>query len=194
MRLREAPCGRGVPAMTDVFDWRPNVPIAEDAYAAPAPMPDLRTAAALRSEAMEARREGRDAAPLWKAYHARRSLEEQARDVARGANAVHAAAFGARIGKIRGVVFDVAEVDDFGGIELQIVIDGKRWWTRPVKVSEVETGYRRLRDAISALRRKDRMAYNWLDYEAVWRRRVEWYGYEQVEFGVNEYGTRKWPR
>jgi hypothetical protein len=71
--------------MTEAFDWRPNVPIAEDAYAAPAPMPDLRTAAALRSEAMEARREGRDAAPLWKAYHARRALEEQVRDAAREA-------------------------------------------------------------------------------------------------------------
>lgn len=185
-----------IPEAFNHVDWRPEILIGEDLYAAPAPDGDYecRSARALLSEFREASGGRRpDANALWKAYQKKRTEMEACRDAARVTNAVTAADLARRAGKIRGVVVESAEVDDFGGIELCIVVDGTRLWTRPVK--DAEKGHKTLRDAISARRRGDyQRARLWLSHETPWRRFVEWDGYEQLRFGENQYGARWWPR
>ncbi len=180
------------------FDWRPNIVIGEDLMAAPAPDAayDCRSVGYLHAEARQASAAKSPEAPaLWKAYWAKREAMMALRDAARESNGLIAADFAARIGKIRGVTVESAEVDDFARIELRMVVDGRRFWTRPVSAGNLDKGYKLLRDAVAALRRDDYTRWRrWLSTEAVWRRVATWDGYDQVRFGENEYGAKWWPK
>lgn len=176
--------------MADI-DWRPDIMIGEDLMAAPAPdcAYEWRSLRELRDEALSARGTAL-AADLWAAYHKKLTELEEQRDALRAVNGERAKEFGERVGRLRGVTIESAGADDFGHLALCLIVDGTHFWTRPVK--DAEKGYKAIRDAISAFRRKDHRHRNWLSREGLWRRTVTWDGYDQVRFGENEHGSRQW--
>lgn len=133
-----------------------------------------------------------DAPEAWEIFWTRYEAECARRDVLRKLNAACARALGERVGRLPGVHVLAAEADDFGRAELRLSIGGWFAWTRPIEMAD-ERGYKRLRDAVAAHRRRDwARSRRWLSHEAPPRSTVKWDGVERVRFARDHYGRETW--
>jgi hypothetical protein len=153
-------------------------------------MPENEGIFALKHAAKEAPKE--DAPALWAKYHQRVRAEEARRDRLRVLNTAAANALGARLMTLRDVGVESTLIDDFGRVSFELVIRGRKLWTRPVELTD-QRGYSKLRDAIAAERRKDwSSARSYLTAFTLESSYVNWNGFEQIRLDRNRYGSSHW--